>query len=335
MVDQPREPQRPVDGLRGGLARPDVGTADPSTAEPEPHHSSDALLRPVVTRPPQPRRRWYRRVAPARLQIDCSGGRHTVLWKRGCLVLVDHDVAAESALRALGADRPACLALLERWRTTLQPAGPAGMARTPRVAPARPSGLRSPVAAGADLRSFGAELGRVIELAQLVRAERRWADPALPASDRSRLLGRFLGDLRDATAASLQSSARARGRQQIAVQAHPLPSGEQGGVEVTTSAGRIGLELHLPLSWVVDVSGRAMTNVDGRIVLGVLDEEPDGGLTGVIGLVWEVHGAGRVGARMDRWWMTMAEGRWQVVDSARSVPPLRSAQSLWCSTSQR
>ncbi|MFN0027698.1 MAG: hypothetical protein ACKV2O_11060 [Acidimicrobiales bacterium] len=272
-------------------------------------------------------------MAPARLQIDCSGGRHTVLWKRGCLVLVDHDVAAETALQALGADRPACLALLERWRTTLLPVGPAGVARTPKVAPARASGnLRSPMAAGADLRSFGAELGRVIELAQLVRAERRWADPALPAADRSRLLGRFLGDLRDATAASLQSSSRARGRQQIAVQAHPLPSGEAGGVEVTTSAARIELELHLPLSWVVEVSGRGLTSVDGLIVLGVVDEDLDGALVGVIGLVWEVHGPGRVGAKMDRWWMTRTEGTWQTVASER---PVRATRSLWCSTSQR
>lgn len=308
-------------GRGRGSDRRDDGLADPS-----------ALVRSAVERPPQPRRRWYRRVTPARLQIDCSGGRHTVLWKRGCLVLLDHDVAAETALQALGADRPACLALLERWRTTLRPVGPAGVARTPRVAPARPAGgLRSPIAAGADLRSFGAELGRVIELAQLVRAERRWADPSLPASDRSRLLGRFLGDLRDATAASLRSSGRVRGRQQIAVQAHPLPSGEQGGVEVTTSAGRIALELHLPLSWVVEVSGRALTDVDGRIVLGVVDEDAHGGLLGVIGLVWDVQGPGRVGARMDRWWMSRVGGTWHLTDGER---PVRVTRSLWCSTTQ-
>lgn len=266
-------------------------------------------------------------------------------------MLLDHDVAAEIALQALGAERPACLVFLDRWRAAFGSGpGPAGVgsARAASGGSAsmgagsggagpgagRPGGarLRSAAAAGVDLRSFGSELARVVELGRLVRAERRWADPELAASDRSRLLERFLAELRQATAVSLQGSSRARGRQQIVVQAHPLPSGEEAAAEVTTSPARIELQLHLPLAWVIDVGGRGLGNVDGRLVLSVTDTDQDRGLLGVSGIVWEVSGPGRVIARLERWWMGRVEGEWRPVDGVRAV---RAGRPLWWSTTQR
>ena len=285
------------------------------------------------SRPREPKPRWYRRVAPAVLQLDCGGARHTVRWHRGCLVLLDHDVAAETGLMALGAERPACLALLQRWRATLgTTAGPPGASRRP--AAVRPGGapLRSAMAAGQDLRSFGAELGRVVELSWLVRAERRWADPDLAEHDRQRLVDTFLARLRGSFAASLAPSAAVRGRQQLALHARPLPSGEEASAEVTIGAARIEAELQLPLSWVLDVAGRGLDEVPGRMVLAVVDNDPQRALLGVSGIVWDVTGPAQVAARLERWWMQRDEAGWAVAEHDRAV---RRGSSLWWSTSRR
>lgn len=193
------------------------------------------------------------------------------------------------------------------------------------------SGLRSAVAGG-DLRSFGAELARVIELSRLVRAERRWSDPELAV--RSRI----------ANASSMRSSAACappprppsprarsvqRGRQQIVLHARPLPSGEEAAAEVTIGASRIELDLQLPLSWVLEVAGRGLGALDGWLVLGVIDALPERGLVGVVGIVWEVEGTGRaagVGARLERWWTRRGDR----AGSRSTMPPGRCTRPARC-----
>lgn len=59
---------------------------------------------------------WPRGVAPVRARVRCSGDEHTVVWRRGALVLADHDVAADEVLVALGGARPACLDVQRSWR---------------------------------------------------------------------------------------------------------------------------------------------------------------------------------------------------------------------------
>jgi len=165
-----------------------------------------------------------------------------------------------------------------------------------------------------------------------VRAERRWADPDLPAGDRQRLDDAFLTRLRGAFAASLAPSAPVRGRQQLALHARPLPSGEEASAEVTIGAGRIEADLALPLSWVIDVAGRGLDDVPGRMVLAVVDTEADRARLGVAGMVWEVPSAGQVAVRLERWWMQRDGDRWVVVEGDR---PVRRGASLWWSTSRR
>ena len=61
--------------------------------------------------------RWCDPIAPVTVAVTCSGTTHHVTWRRGKLVLEDHDLAAELALLALdGHARPACVQLLEHWR---------------------------------------------------------------------------------------------------------------------------------------------------------------------------------------------------------------------------
>ncbi|HUP86110.1 MAG TPA: hypothetical protein VM143_10630 [Acidimicrobiales bacterium] len=51
-----------------------------------------------------------------RIALRCQGRRHHVLWKRGAIVLEDHDAGADAIVVALGGDPPPCLELLRSWR---------------------------------------------------------------------------------------------------------------------------------------------------------------------------------------------------------------------------
>lgn len=52
-----------------------------------------------------------------RVDVECGGAVHHVLWHRGSLVIEDHDVPAELALHRLGGERPACIEVYETWRS--------------------------------------------------------------------------------------------------------------------------------------------------------------------------------------------------------------------------
>lgn len=62
------------------------------------------------------RPRWCRHVQPATAVVDCGGAQHKVTWRRGRLVLEDHDLASEMALLTLGGAPCPCLRVLKMWR---------------------------------------------------------------------------------------------------------------------------------------------------------------------------------------------------------------------------
>lgn len=61
-------------------------------------------------------RRWCDDLPAVTAQIDCGGGQHRITWRRGKLVLEDHDLLAERSLLALGSDAPPCVEVLHAWR---------------------------------------------------------------------------------------------------------------------------------------------------------------------------------------------------------------------------
>jgi hypothetical protein len=67
--------------------------------------------------------------------VVCGGARHTVRWRKGRVVLEDHDVAAERALVALGGEPCICLELLAAWRQGVALPGTLRWLRAPAVPP--------------------------------------------------------------------------------------------------------------------------------------------------------------------------------------------------------
>jgi hypothetical protein len=55
-------------------------------------------------------------VPAVRVAVRCRRATHHVLWRRGSLVLEDHDAVADAVLVALGAEAPACIEVLRSWR---------------------------------------------------------------------------------------------------------------------------------------------------------------------------------------------------------------------------
>ena len=59
---------------------------------------------------------WWAGVEPVTVEVSCGQDRHRISWRRGKLVLEDHDLAAEEAFAALGGDASLCLEVLRGWR---------------------------------------------------------------------------------------------------------------------------------------------------------------------------------------------------------------------------
>jgi hypothetical protein len=59
---------------------------------------------------------WWSGLLPVEVQLDCSNEVHRIRWEGGSLVALDHeDPDGERALGALGADRAACIEVLDAW----------------------------------------------------------------------------------------------------------------------------------------------------------------------------------------------------------------------------
>jgi hypothetical protein len=59
---------------------------------------------------------WWSGLLPVDVQVDCSNESHHLRWEAGALVALDHeDPDGERTLGALGADRAACIEVLDAW----------------------------------------------------------------------------------------------------------------------------------------------------------------------------------------------------------------------------
>jgi hypothetical protein len=257
----------------------------------------------------RPRPRWYRHVPPVEVPVECSGGSHTLRWRRGALVALDHDVGAERALSALGAERVQCLDLVDVWRDAV-------------------TGRRPP-----DTFDLPADLRRVATLARLVRVERRWSDPSLPDGERRVALDRLVSRFKEAVAASLVPSRRQRGMQRVEVNVRPVPSGQRIGVEAQTAPDRIRLRVELGLAWNVQVAGRGLGTVGDAVVLDVVDLDDVTGALGVVAVRWEVPRPRLVVPQLVSMWVKPSDlASWSAVQTAK---PVRTGEMPWWSVSAR
>lgn len=263
-------------------------------------------------------RAWYAGRVAVREPVDCGGATHHVTWRRGRLVLEDHDVAAERALRGLGADKAACIEILDTWRELNSRPALEELSRLLHTT-GRPAG---------DDRLPGA-LGRVAALATVVRCQRRWSHPDF-TGDARRIVGNALtARLGEAIKASLGDARRSTARRlRVRSRCEMLGPGETASLSIEVHVGRaeITMAAGIPISWLVDVWGRDIAAIDGHVVIEA--DGVDAGRIAVAAIDWSTSSRGEVEPRLVSGWAVRESGRWRIDRDA--VPP-RLARRPWCS----
>ena len=204
---------------------------------------------------------WALDVDPVSVVVECSGTRHVVSWRRGKVVLEDHDLTAEEAAAALGAPRPACLELLRAWRNravwavATQPDPPGFVRRKPR--------LGMPV----ELRSRR-ELGVVQAWERSVTRR--------PGSDDAEHLYRYLRKraLSSVLGAATAAQARFGGGRVSFVEVRLAERDRDVEVIGRVDTRQTALVVSLTPRWLRDVWSRGIGLVDGCFVVSVTDATP-------------------------------------------------------------
>lgn len=278
--------------------------------------------------------RWYDGLPPVTGAITCGGQQHHITWRRGKLVLEDHDLLAERSLTALGSESPLCVEILEAWRRrrgiellykvllrddTEPPPEAATFYGTMRAVLVRPhsSGGRMSPRMRAALQAMKADLEgerqmwditliqtlppvlrRMLALSELVSLGRRWRDERY----RRRHLKHVTPVVTPITHPLFAQSVR-RWRRNLKPHAtfttelRLVGPGEPPTCEGWVDSGGAFAILSLPTSWFADVWARGIALVDGCFVLSRGDGSCDGSSFPVVAVRWQRQPGGISGAR--------------------------------------
>lgn len=205
------------------------------------------------------RPRWYHFPEPAHAEVSCNGEVHRISWRRGKLVLEDHDLAGEKALLALGGDLSGCLQALSMWVNQFS------------MAPDHFSQMQASLGTRSDLAP--PELALARELGMVINWERAWR--ASRYLDRQgRFIEKVVGDralpaLRQHLAVAKErfGTRLVRGAKVVAVPGRTTPTleGRMDRVAATATAS-------LPAHWVPQVWARGAALVGEAFVLEVIEE---------------------------------------------------------------
>lgn len=270
--------------------------------------------------------RWYEGLADATAEFDCGGQRHRIAWRRGKLVLEDHDLLAERSLIAFGSAPPLCVEVLDAWRWMRGPellqellggdtvpvdevaarktrhldairrdrefiAG-AGQVLRGLLASARRNIEREQRAwARTLLAALPVEVRRRLALAVIVEVERHWHDERFRREHR----GHVEPALAQTAGALVERSARCRGRDlqphaSFVVEARVLAPGEPPLCTVRFGPDGGGGSVSLPLAWFTDVWSRGLALVEDCFVTRRAGRGGDAAALPVHALRWEHEG---------------------------------------------
>ena len=203
--------------------------------------------------------RWYDALPETTVSVSCGGEDHRVTWRRGKLVLEDHDLAAERGMLAFGGELCPCMRVLEMWVEQF------------RMPPELFVQLRKWLGPNADLAPVEFELHR--RLGMILGWERSWRRASYVDRQQERLLGvelkdkalpalrRYLNEWKPKTGARVISGC------QVAI----VPARAPTTVEGTTDGVAMKAVAQLHGRWLVDVWPRDIATVDDAFVLAVLD----------------------------------------------------------------
>ena len=218
--------------------------------------------------------RWYDAVPDATTTVTCGGEQHRVTWRRGKLVLHDHDLSAERAMLAFGGELCECMRVLEMWVEQF------------RMSPEQFFTLRKWLGPHAHLAPEAFDLQR--RLAMISTWERSWRTASYVNDKEARLLGvelkdKALAPLREhLNAWKPRTGARVISGCQVAL----VPSSEPAEVEGTMDRVAMRAVAQLHARWLVDVWPRGIATVDDAFVVELVKAASDDDLE-VLAVRWE------------------------------------------------
>ena len=272
---------------------------------------------------PRPARpRWCDGLPDVTAKIECDGREHRITWRRGKLVLEDHDLLAERSLVALGAESPACLAVLDAWRrrhalgllgdallsdrnmsaaelahrrrryasqlelvrARKPPAGPRpGFERLQRSRHERERRMWELTL----IEALPVAMRRALALSVLVTIERHWEDEEYDAHRRraESLLAGTATPLVEASARHWRRNLKPYAS--FVVDTHIVTGGVRPTCAGSLATDGAAVVLRLPIAWFVDVWAHGAALVDGCFVLGRAGRPPDATSVPVAAVRWE------------------------------------------------
>ena len=227
-----------------------------------------------------PRRsRWYDALPEATATVDCGGEAHRVTWRRGKLVLEDHDLTAERTMLVFGGELCPCMRVLEMWVEQF------------RMPPDLFVQLRSWLGPNADLAPLEFDLHR--RLGMIMSWDRAWRATFHFRVKQGQLLDDELKDkalrpLRDhLNAWKPKTGARVISGCQVGI----VPATDPAIVEGTTDGVAMRARASLHGRWLIDVWPRGIAVVEDAFVVD-LDEAPTIDDLRVRAVRWEPNGGG-------------------------------------------
>lgn len=270
-------------------------------------------------------RRWCDGLPDVTAEMDCGGQPHRILWRRGKLVLPDHDVLAERTLVALGCEPPLCVEVLDAWlglrgpellheflmrgRTVaVEELASRKAAHVEAVTRARglmsgPAQVLRGLLSNAEqqierekhawamtlLEALPIEFRRMLVLSMIVEMQRRWHDDPYRAAHRRHVepvLQATVGRLVERSARRWEEGALGR-YARLEIEVRVLAPGEAPECAVQFEAdGGDGL-VSLALSWFTDVWSRGLALVDECFVIARDGPAAGPGTVPVVAVRWE------------------------------------------------
>lgn len=246
--------------------------------------------------------RWYDPLPEVSSTIDCGGENHRVTWRRGKVVLQDHDLNAEKGMMAFGGEMCPCMRVLEVWVEQFR--------MPPDLFGAMPTWL------GEHAFLLPTEFALPRRMGMVLHWERAWRFESYLPTKQAKLL---FEELKEKALPTLRQHLNAwkpkTGARVVAgCQVALTPSNEPAKVEGTTDRVAMRATAWLHPRWVVDVWPQGIGVVDDAFVVDLRKARTPNDLE-VVAVRWEPNSAGgwsTVAAPARVWRDAGSGGEWRL-----------------------
>jgi hypothetical protein len=245
--------------------------------------------------------RWYDPLPEATATVNCGGETHHVTWRRGKIVLEDHDLTAEKAMMAFGGEMCPCMRVLEVWVEQFRmPADLFGQMHT---------------WLGDQAFLLPAEMALPRRMGFVRSWERTWRFESYLPTKQAKLL---TDELKDKALPALRQhlnawKAKTGARIVAGCQVVLAPTNQTPAVEGTTDRVTMRATANLHGTWVADVWPHGIAVVDDAFVVDLRRARTLNDLE-VVAVRWEPHGSGwtAIAAPARVWRDAGSAGEWRL-----------------------